>query len=239
MPHLWREDRSAETGEPEWVVQPLDDEAAVALGPTAGVLSAGSACGPTRTPQACGGREPSADGPLPARTPEASACGPKPSAEGSGGRVGSLRNSSFDRMPDGEAVALLLRSRTDQGETWLVMNATLASAAGGVALNGVPLHAGIRVLADRDEIRIEGLGRVFFSTEELACVASFPGADTPTFCPRCKQEVTAGSPAVRCPACQRWYHQSDEYPCWTYTAQCLCGHPTAMDTSYWWTPNGL
>jgi ubiquitin-protein ligase len=66
-------------------------------GPAVGVGSAGSACGPTHTPQACGGREPSADGPLAARTPEASACGPKPSAEHSGGRVGSLPSSESGR----------------------------------------------------------------------------------------------------------------------------------------------
>ncbi len=173
MPHLWREDRSLETGEPEWVVQPLDDEAAVPLG----ALSAA----------------------------------------------------------DTGAAALLLRSRTDQGELWLAMSATPA----GVALNGAPLLTGIRALVDRDEIRVAGLGRVFFSTERLACVAPFPGADTPTFCPRCKQAIAAGSPAVRCPACQRLYHQSGEYPCWTYAATCLCGHSTALDAGFRWTPNGL
>jgi len=177
MPHLWKEDRTAGTGEPEWVVQPLNGEAAVPLADASAVA--------------------------------------------------------------GRAVALLLRSRTDQGETWLVMNATPAGGAPGVTLNGAPLHAGIRVLADRDEIRVAGLGRVFFSTEQLARIDPFPGADTSTFCPRCKQAITAGSPAVKCPACQRWYHQSDEYPCWTYTEQCLCGHPTALDSGYRWTPEGL
>jgi len=214
MPHLWKEDRTAETGEPLWVVQPLDGEAAVPLGPAAGVLSAGPACGPPCTPEASSGREPAANGPLP---------------------VGSRQHSQFARGLGGTAAALLLRSRTDQGEVWLAMSATPA----GVALNGAPLHAGIHVLADRDEIRVAGLGRVFFSTEQLARVVPFPGAGTPAFCPRCKQEVAADSPAVRCPACQRWYHQSDEYPCWTYTEQCLCGHPTALDAGFQWTPNGL
>jgi len=105
------------------------------------------------------------------------------------------------------------------------MSAMPAGSAPGVAVNGVPLQARIRVLADRDEIRVAGLGRVFFSTEQLACVAPFTGADTPTFCPRCKQAVTAGSPVVRCPTCERWYHQSEEYPCWTYTDRCLWRTP--------------
>ena len=173
MPHLWMQDRSPETGEPDWVVRPLEDEAAVPLG---------------HAPA-------SADG----------------------------------------AAALLLRSRTDHGEIWLAMSATPT----GVALNGVPLHAGIRVLADRDEIRVEGLGRVFFSTERLARVEPFPDVAGATFCPRCKQAIAAGTPAVCCPACQRWYHQSDDCPCWSYTPHCLCGHPTALDAGFQWSPNGL
>jgi len=75
----------------------------------------------------------------------------------------------------------------------------------------VPLHAGIRVLADRDEIRVAGLGRVYFSTERLACVTRFPGAATPRSV-RAANKTSPPVAAVRCPACQRWYHQSDEYP---------------------------
>jgi len=133
------------------------------------------------------------------------------------------------------AAALLLRSRSDEGESWLALSATPS----GVALNGAPLRARIRVLADRDEIRIRGFGRVFFSTEELACIVPFAGTPTTTYCPRCKLVLAPGWPAVRCPSCRRWYHQSHEYPCWTYTAQCLCGHPTALDAGFQWTPNGL
>jgi hypothetical protein len=174
MAHLWVEDLAEGNSQPEWLVQPLDGEAAVPL------------------------------------------CAPRDD--------GAAR-----------ATALLLCSRTADGEAWLVMS----TAPSGVALNGAPLHAGIRVLADRDEIRVDGLGRVFFSSERLARVELFPGADKRIDCPRCKQELTVGSPAVRCPSCGRWYHQSDEYPCWTYAAQCLCGHPTALDAGFRWSPDGL
>jgi hypothetical protein len=203
MAHLWREDRSAESGELKWVVEPLDGEAAVNLGPAAGEGLAG----------------PLPVGSLPSLQPN------------------TERDSGGAGQRDNAAAALLLRSRTGHGEAWLAMSVTPA----GVSLNGVPLHAGIRVLADRDEIRVAGYGRVFFSTELLACVTPFPGADKPTFCPRCKQEIAPGSPAVRCPSspCQRWYHQSDEYGCWTYTDKCLCGHPTPLDAGFQWTPNGL
>ena len=49
----------------------------------------------------------------------------------------------------------------------------------------------------------------------------------------------AGTPAVQCPACGRWFHQSAELPCWTYSDHCLCPQPTALDCGYQWTPHGL
>jgi hypothetical protein len=173
MPHLWKEERSPENCEPEWVLRALDGEAEVRLG-------------------------------------EAS-------------------------VTRGDGGALLVHSQSDSDETWLVMSAEPAR----VAINGNPLHAGLRALADRDEIRIHGLGRWFFSSEQLARVAPLPAADSPIFCPRCKQAIVPGSPAVRCPSCGRWYHQSDEYPCWSYSEQCLCGQPTSFETDFRWTPDGL
>jgi hypothetical protein len=168
MAHLWVEDASTGTAEPDWVVRPLDGESAVPL-------------------------------------------------------------------PLTRAAALLLCSRKAAGESWLVMNL----APSGVALNGAPLRAGIRMLADRDEIRIAGLGRVFYSSERLARVQPLPGADRRIDCPRCMQEIHAGTPAVCCPRCERWMHMSDEFPCWGYSETCLCGHPSALDAGYQWTPNDL
>lgn len=129
--------------------------------------------------------------------------------------------------------ALLLRSRLPDGETWLVMGL----APSGVLLNGEPLRTGIRVLADRDELHVDGVGRVFFSSERLARIEAFPGAERTVRCPRCKQIVEPGSAAVRCPQCAAWYHQSDDLPCWTYAPHCaLCPQPTALETGYQWTP---
>jgi hypothetical protein len=129
--------------------------------------------------------------------------------------------------------ALLLRSRLPDGETGLVMGVTAA----GVLLNGEPLRTGIRVLADRDELHVDGVGRVFFSTERLARVEPCPGAEPAVRCVRCKQIIEPGTDAVRCPQCGVWYHQSDDLPCWTYTPHCvLCPQPTALETGYRWTP---
>lgn len=121
------------------------------------------------------------------------------------------------------------------GDAWLLVGGDHA----GVAVNGVRVHAGARMLADRDEIRTAGGERLFFSTERLAAAGRFPGADKPAFCPRCKQTIDAGAAAVRCPACDRWYHQDDDLPCWTYNDRCMCDHPTGLDAGFRWSPNGL
>jgi len=168
MAHLWVEGSSTGNAEPEWLVQPLDGEAAVPL-------------------------------------------------------------------PAARAAALLLSSRMPEGESWLIMTVVPS----GVALNGAPLRTGIRTLADRDEIRIAGLGRVFFSSERLAQVQPFPGADRRVDCLRCAQEILPGTPAVCCPRCGRWMHMSDELPCWGYSETCVCPQLTAFDAGYQWTPNGL
>ncbi len=136
----------------------------------------------------------------------------------------------------GGGSVLLLRSRSAFGDQWLAMTATPR----GVRLNGSPLLTGIRVLDDRDELHIEGMGHVFFSTEALAVVESFSGSDRPVRCPRCKESIAASSPVVRCPQCGVWHHQSEEFPCWTYSACCaLCPQPTALEAAYRWTPEEL
>ena len=135
----------------------------------------------------------------------------------------------------GHPAALLLCRRSEQGDTWLA----LCASPEPVAVNGVPVAASLRVLADRDELCVPGAGRVFFSTEELPHPVPFPGTAGVVHCLRCKQAIDAGSDAVRCPACRRWFHQHADLPCWTYTEQCLCGRATALDAGFVWTPNGL
>jgi hypothetical protein len=108
-----------------------------------------------------------------------------------------------------------------------------------VRVNGERVVSGLRSLRDRDEIRI-GSSRMFFSLETLACVDDFPGADSPLFCPRCRQQIQEGNEAVRCPRCGVWHHQSSELPCWTYSATCaLCDQPSSFDAGFHWTPEEL
>ena len=131
---------------------------------------------------------------------------------------------------------VILRRQAPDGESWVLMTAIKTS----IRINGTPLPTGIRVLRDRDELWVDSMDRIFFSTESLARVEPFPGAGQPLFCPRCKQEIVKECPAVKCPQCQLWHHQCDDLPCWTYSERCaLCDQPTELDAGYRWTPEEL
>jgi hypothetical protein len=136
----------------------------------------------------------------------------------------------------GDAVAVpparLLRAAAER-EDWVIVGPR------AVSVNGSRLDTGIRVLRDRDELRT-GSGRLFFSTESLAVVVPFIDTGTKTCCPRCKLEIAPGSPAIRCPRCGVYHHQSEDLPCWTYAKSCsLCDHLTALDAGYDWVPEEL
>jgi hypothetical protein len=123
-------------------------------------------------------------------------------------------------------------------ERWIILDAS----ASRTRINGAPMPIGARVLADRDAISL-GVGpTVFFSCERLAQAVPFPEEDDRTCCIRCKLPLEPGTPAVRCPApeCGFWHHQCDDTPCWTYTESCAgCGHPTAFDSGFQWSPSEL
>jgi hypothetical protein len=128
---------------------------------------------------------------------------------------------------------MLLRRASVEPEVWVLVSSS------AVHVNGARLSAGIRILCDRDELRAGG-HRSFFSTESLAKIVPFPGADRPVFCARCKLEIAAGTPAVRCPRCTVWHHQTEQLPCWTYSPQCaICDQPSALDAGFVWSPEEL
>ena len=133
--------------------------------------------------------------------------------------------------PDKEV--LLLPSERNAGE-WAVIG-----EPGSFYVNGVRSLLGLRALADRDEIRLPGGSRFYYSTERLAKIEPFPGAAEPTVCPRCTRPIDEGADAVRCPRCRVWHH---EHPaagrnCWTYSEYCaVCSNPTSLDADFVWTP---
>lgn len=131
--------------------------------------------------------------------------------------------------------AVLLRLGEGDG-VW----ALIGSQGSDVRINGTGLATGIRILADRDEITIGKNPSMYYSTEKPATVEEFPGTGAAAFCPRCRQQIAAHHPAVKCPRCGVFYHQSKELPCWTYAEVCaLCPQPTALDAGYQWTPEVL
>jgi hypothetical protein len=127
----------------------------------------------------------------------------------------------------------LTRAPTPAGPGWVVMTSTPRAAC----VNGLPVLAGIRVLADRDELRVDDGDSMFFSIERLAELSSLPETQQEICCPRCRDVIRAATPAVQCPQCDVWHHQEADRPCWTYADGCAaCGHPTALDAGFTWTP---
>jgi len=138
---------------------------------------------------------------------------------------------------------------THGGPAWLIAAeaggppvwALVAARGSNARVNGCPPVAGLRVLSDRDEIRIGAATEVYFSSESLASVVPFPASGPPermVRCGRCHQPIGLGDPAVRCPRCALWFHETAKWPCWTYSAECggLCGQPTALDAGFSWAP---
>lgn len=127
----------------------------------------------------------------------------------------------------------------------------LGGPAALLSLNGLPLAGGLRMLRDRDEIRLGARERLYYSTEALARVEPFhprpaaePSRGEPLapHCPRCQRELREGDPVVRCPACQVCYHQGEDpgHQCWTYSERCsLCGQGTDLEAGYRWTPESM
>lgn len=139
-----------------------------------------------------------------------------------------------DRV-EGALDVLVVRDES-RDDAWVLLAATHR----GVEINGLPLNEGIRVLAHGDEVRIAGEGTFFYSTETLPAITAFPGRDSA--CMRCKLLLAPGKPAVRCPVCTIWHHQSaeDGLTCWTGFERCAnCGHTTAMDEGYRFSPEDL
>lgn len=135
----------------------------------------------------------------------------------------------------------LVRVRSGSATGW----ALLVGSSSGVLVNGEPVRLGMRLLRDRDEVLVPGVGRTYFSTERLAVVEPFPGLDGRTpICPRCRQELERGRPAVQCPSaeCGAWHHEDAEREllCWSYDSHCaLCPQPTALDAGYGFNPEEL
>jgi len=119
--------------------------------------------------------------------------------------------------------------------------ALLAGPHRRVWVNGSRLDLGLRLLDDRDHIRLDSGRSYYFSSEVLARAETYAGGAQPIQCARCKMEVRPGSRAVRCPSCGIWHHQTEERPCWTHAPTCaLCDRTTELEgAQYQWVPEGI
>ena len=157
----------------------------------------------------------------------------------SGGAWGArkLAGSKFEisaDKPNPSPAARLIQSGAEGAALW----ALVSPMRSGVRVNGRVVAAGLRVMADRDEIRI-GDSQFFFSAESIAEVVAFPGAVRPVFCGRCRLPLAAGSPAVCCPECAIWHHQGgkENRLCWTYAPTCsYCQTQTGLGSELKWAP---
>ncbi len=131
---------------------------------------------------------------------------------------------------------VLLRAPADPARPWLL----LAAPDVPVRVNAVEVPAGLRVLAHRDALQINGCPPAFLSTEDPPAIATMPDAGREVYCPRCKQALAVGAAAVCCPACHTWHHQDERLGCWTYTPTCaLCEQRSALDDTPAWSPADL
>ena len=137
--------------------------------------------------------------------------------------------------------AMLVKTRLGDNDAWILL-----AGPAPVWVNGRRVYAGVRVLDDWDELRINN-ERIYYSTEELPRVEPFVAGEMPTNCARCKQEINHGDPSVRCPACGVVYHQIEsdlkdesDLNCFTYRGACqCCKGPTQLDAGYVRTPEDI
>ena len=151
-----------------------------------------------------------------------------------GGTINFVERSRVAAL-SGE-VLLLPSAFNTQAAKWMLF----APAGSSVRVNDAPLDNGIRILADRDAIRVASLPAMYFSTEQLARIELYSG-DENVYCPRDKTLISEGDPAVCCPRCGVWHHELEDKGCWTYSGTCaLCDQSTDLDAArFRWTPEDL
>jgi hypothetical protein len=123
-------------------------------------------------------------------------------------------------------------------------HALIVPPAAQARFNGRPVVGAICVLEHKDEVVVEGQ-RMFFSVESKPEITAYRHDDSRRRprCPTCRQPIEDGEAVVRCPGCERIYHQigqtdeAPEKPCWTYAPKCrFCEHPTALVGEPTWRP---
>ena len=139
-----------------------------------------------------------------------------------------------------EREVYMVKARSAGGSVWILKAGVRTDAR----VNAVSVAGWLWVLGDRDEIQCKGQ-RVLFAARSPPRVTTYLAADPlvaaahQPACPRCHQAIELGSPAVQCPGCERWFHQSGARDCWSGSPSCAsCPQPTDLNAPYGWTPQG-
>lgn len=156
-------------------------------------------------------------------------------------RDGKLNLKPLDAATGAEGAITLLQCARAGQEGW-----ALLTDVDAVRINGDAPLLGIHLLADRDEIRLPGGERVFYSTERATRTENMPDLGRTIECPVCLLEIRPGDPAARCSHCGVWYHQMPddrerELPCYTTASNCRsCRQPLPdLAGGFAWTPEEL
>jgi hypothetical protein len=149
-------------------------------------------------------------------------------------------SASLFRIADGSSQILIMKF----GENTEVATALLAAPGSRLAVNGLPVLGGLKLLDHSDEITADGV-RFVFSGESLPEVTALhlETGGRELRCSLCRGVIQDGMSVVCCPRCGRLFHQIDggsestEKHCWTYSDRCRhCGHPTALSEEALWSP---
>jgi hypothetical protein len=148
-----------------------------------------------------------------------------------------------DDRPD-YAVSVV-RADAAAGPAWVLT----AGAKADVQVNGRRMAGRLRVLTDGDDIWIgafwQGSQRFVFAADSPPFVVTYYGADFMTDageqppCARCGRRIGMGTPAVECPTCHAWHHESPDARCWTRSTTCSsCQQATDLSAPFRWRPGG-
>jgi Prokaryotic RING finger family 1 len=156
---------------------------------------------------------------------------------GEGYRLGEGGIEPDGGVEPGPGDALLLRYGTPSDRGWLW--ALLAEPGVKIRANGVAVETGIRVLRERDLVKVGAAMSFVFSTEGLPVEVPVPEDRIGTRCPRCTRPFEADDVVVMCPRCGTSHHAMKALPCWSYRPRCAtCDAPTS-GVEYAWTPEFL
>lgn len=111
-----------------------------------------------------------------------------------------------------------------------------------VYVDSVLLTSGLRILFDREEIRLAANDPIYFAAVSPPRITTYTATEREIECMRCQSPLRQGDPVVVCPQCGITFHQNPDDPrrqCWIYSEKCNCSMQTDLDADFLWYPEHL